>query len=195
VLTITPHVRVDAFELTDDNRDLAWQLGRSLWSRRAESGSGTFELPQLPPGEFGVQVVAVTPAGRPRPLAPWRRTFALTGSNGFVEHVQLEPACALQLDLVEPNGDAFDPAVHGNVTVTLNGVAERGIQRRWTAAAADGKGQVTELDRVPGRSPIWLAAPTDPGNYLLEVFVNGDPRVSQQLTLRPEAQTERVTVY
>ena len=117
----------------------------------------------------------------------------MTGSNGFVEHVALEEACALRLDLLEPNGAPFDPAVHGNVTITLNRAGELAVQRKWSAQDADGH-FVTALDHVPAAGTCWPSEPVAPGTYLLEVFVNGDPRVHRTLVLGPTVQTERITV-
>lgn len=188
-------VRVDAFELDDQNRDAAWQLGAPLWSRRASSPDGLFELPPLPVGEFGVQLVAVDGEGRPRPLTAWRGAFALTGSNGFVDHVSLEPACALTLDLQDAQGAAFDPRPHGAVQLELTRPATPGLQRRWVAAATEGAGQVTAVDALPAPAPVWLAAPVAPGAYQLEIKIGGAVRAQRTLLLRAEAQTEQVVVY
>ncbi|MFN3240180.1 MAG: hypothetical protein ACE37K_01565 [Planctomycetota bacterium] len=188
------HVRVDAFELDAQNRDGAWQLGKPMWARRTQADDGRYQLPPLPAGEYGIRLLATDADGQLLPMSPFRRAFALTGSNGFVEDVTLEPACALRVELLEPDGSAFDPKRHGNVTITLHAAGERGIQRKWTAARRDGSGTVSEADHVPAPSPIWLAEPVAMGGYTLEIFVNGDPRVHQSLILRAETQTERVTV-
>jgi len=188
------NVRVDAFELNAQNRDGAWHLGKPMWARRTAAANGRYELPPLPPGEYGIQLLATDAEGALLPTSTFRRAFTLTGSNGFLEDVTLEPACALRLELLEPNGNAFDPKPHGNVTITLNAPGEHGIQRKWTAAHPNGTGTITEADHVPAPSPIWLAAPIPPGTYTLEIFINGAPRVHQSLILRAEQQTERVTV-
>lgn len=188
------NVRVDAFELNAQNRDGAWHLGKALWARRTAATDGRYQLPPLPPGEYGIRLLATDAQGQLLPSSPFRRAFTLTGSNGFLEDVTLEPACALRLELLEPNSAAFDPKVHGNVTITLHAAGERGIQRKWTAARRDGTGTISEADHVPAPSPIWLAEPVPLGTYTLEIFINGDPRVHQSLILRAEQQVERVTV-
>lgn len=194
------HIRVDAFQLTPQTQNTAWQLGRPLWARRASADDGVFELPELPPGTYGILMVATDEQGQLLPRAPFRRSYVLDGTNGHVDEVLLTPACALQLDLLEPNGQPFDPATHGNVTISLNTVGNTGIQRKWTAFTkpnADGKvtGTVSEANRVPGAGRIWLDEPVASGSYLLEIFVNGDPRVSQVLNLRiGEQQVETIYV-
>ena len=194
------NVRVDAFQITDSNREIAWQLGQPLWARRTSQPDGRYELPPLPAGEYGIVLVATDTDGLVLPLAPYRRTFVLTGSNGYLEDVPLEPACALQLELFEGSGQAFDPAVHGNVTISLNPTGQTGLQRKWTAwQKTDGGGKATatisEANRVPGTGIIWVDEPVPPGSYLLEIVVNGDPRVSQMVQLRNnERQLEQVFV-
>jgi hypothetical protein len=193
------NVRVDAFELNASNRDTAWQLGQPLWARRTAAEDGVYELPPLPPGEYGILLVATSKEGVLLPLMPFRRTFALNGSNGFLEDVPLEEACALQLQLLETNSQPFDPKVHGNVTISLNPVGQTGLQRKWTTTTkpnAAGKvlGTVSEANRVPGLGPIWLDEPIAPGSYLLEIFINGDPRVSRTLLLR-QNERQQETIY
>lgn len=205
-------VRVDAFEINDGNRDTAWQLQQPLWARRTAAEDGVYQLPPLPPGEYGILLVATSPEGDLLPLQPFRRTFRLTGSNGFLEDVPLEEACALQLQLLETNNQPFDPKSHGNVTISLNPAGQTGLQRKWTTMAkpdaAGGNtggntrsntrsntGTVSEANRVPGPGLIWLDEPIAPGSYLLEIFINGDPRVSQTLLLRGnERQLETIYV-
>ncbi|MGK0156540.1 MAG: hypothetical protein ACI9SE_003509 [Neolewinella sp.] len=197
-------VRVDAFEIDAAKRDTAWQLGQPLWSRRTAAEDGIYQLPPLPPGEYGILLVATSPEGELLPLLPFRRTFVLNGSNGFLEDVPLEEACALQLQLLEINRQPFNPKDHGNVTISLNQPGQTGLQRKWTTnATPNATGQVTtkitgtisEANRVPGPGLIWLDEPIAPGRYLLEIFINGDPRVSQTLLLRHnERQLETIYV-
>lgn len=194
------HVRVDAFEINAGTRDTAWQLGQPLWARRTAAEDGIYELPPLPPGEYGILLVATSPEGALLPLQPFRRTFVLNGSNGFLEDVPLEEACALQLQLLNSNSQPFDPKIHGNVTVSLNPVGQTGLQRKWTTARppdASGKviGTISEANRVPGPGLIWLDEPIPPGAYLLEIFIDGNQRVSQTLLLRGnERQLETIYV-
>jgi hypothetical protein len=194
------NVRVDAFQIRAEQRETAWQLGQPMWARRTAAEDGRYELPPLPAGEYGILLVATDAEGQLLPLQTYRHTFLLTGSNGFLEDVQLEPGCALQLELFEGSGQPFDPSVHGNVSISLNPSGQTGQQRKWTAnktVGADGEaaGTVSEADRVPGKGIIWLDEPVAPGAYVLEIVVNGDPRVSQMLQLRAnERQLEPITV-
>jgi len=186
------HVRVDAFKLNAVNKDSGWDLGQPIWTRQADAEDGTYELPPLPPGDYGIVLVATDTDGNLRPLSAYRQTFALSGNNGFLEDVPLEPACALTLDLFDGNGAPFDPTAHGDTSISLNQVGQVGIQRKWTAKGESG-GTVSQANALTGTGRAWLDQPIAPGSYLLEILVNGSPRVSQTLMLRAEQQTE--TVY
>lgn len=189
-----PHVRVDAFEITDDNRQTAWQLGRSMWSRRTSAEDGNYTLPPLPAGEYGILLVATDDEGALLPMLAYRQTFTLTGSNGFLEDVPLEPACALQLELVELNGQPFDPSVHGNVTIGLNITGQHGTQRKWAMIDETGV-RLSEANRVPGKGVIFPEECLSVGHYTLEIFINGDPRVHRAVVLQPgRTQLEKVPV-
>jgi hypothetical protein len=97
-------VRVDAFRLADPQA-ADWHLGPALWARMAENTDGRYALPPLEPASYGLQVVAVDGNGEPLPLLPYRRVFEITGSNGFIDDVPLEPAArSLQ---VEAAGAAY----------------------------------------------------------------------------------------
>ena len=191
------HVRVDAFRITNDNRD-GWHLGPALWQRRTTANDGRYELPALAPGEYGILLVATDADGELLPLSPYRRAFTLTGSNGFVEDVPLEPACVLLLELIEPNGQALDPDRHGPVTIGLRLAGGPKVQRKWVAkqrAEAGSERSVAAIDRLPAAGLAWPAEPLPPGGYTLEVFVNGDPRLRRPVTLTAgERQTVRVIV-
>ncbi|MEC9048816.1 MAG: hypothetical protein VYA51_12460, partial [Planctomycetota bacterium] len=108
------HLRVDAFSLGESARSEQWQLGRPLWSRRASAADGRYQLPPLPAGDYGVQLRATDADGVLRPLQSWTRPFTLTGDNGFVEDVTLQPGCALRLELVDASGAPLDPAARGS---------------------------------------------------------------------------------
>ena len=190
-------VRVDAFALIAGEPQGAWHLGKPLWSRAASADDGRYVLPKLAPGSYGVQVVAVDREDRPLPLAPYRRVYDLTGSNGFLEDVSLEPACALQLDLYDASGAPFDPSTRGDVRITLQRGGEPAVSRRWTGPRAGGaldQFQVSEVDRVPGPAPIWLATAAAPGPYVLEVSIDGQTVTRQPLQLAAIRQIERVLV-
>lgn len=189
------NVRVDCYQLLadkDPKEQTGWDLGQSLWSRRTSQADGTYELPPLSPGNYGIVLVATDAEGNVLPLSSYRQTFALTGSNGFLEDVPLEPACALILDLQDGQGRPYDPKVYGKTSLSLNVAGQTGIQRKWTAANEAG-GMLSEANAAPAKGKVWLDQPIPPGNYLLEIFVDGDPRVSQPLLLRPEQQTQ--TIY
>lgn len=190
-----PSVRVDAFALTDAaDAAGAWHLNAPLWSRAASSPGGRYTLPPLAPGSYGVRLRAVDAAGAPLPHAAFRRVFEFTGSNGFREDVTLEPACALRLDLVRPDGLPFDPETRGPVTVTLRLAAEPALSRRWVCAGRDGAPSITAIDRLPGPSPVWLAEAVAPGAYSLELGVAGRVLARKTLLLSASTQTERVVV-
>ena len=188
------NVRVDAFQITDDNRETTWQMSQPLWARATSSDDGNYQLPPLGTGEFGILLVATDETGTPLPLAPYRRAFVLTGSNGFVEDVTLEPACHLVLDLLEPNGQPIDPELHGRITIGLRLAGGPPYQRMWSSRSEDGKLQ-TAVNSLVQKGSTWPTEPLPEGNYTLEVFVNGDPRVQQNLYLRAgQTQNERVIV-
>ncbi|MGC6489302.1 MAG: carboxypeptidase-like regulatory domain-containing protein, partial [Planctomycetota bacterium] len=186
-------VRVDAFLLAADAPRGAWHLERPLWSRAASARDGRYRLPPLAPGRYGIRLTGVDEDGRPLPLTPSRRVFELTGGNGFVEDVTLEPACALQLDLVRPSGAAFRAAGRADVAIRLRAATEPALPRRWVSVGPDGA-RSSAVDRLPGPSPIWLAEATAPGAYVLEVAVDGVVQVQRQLVLAATAQTERVVL-
>lgn len=188
------HLRVDAFQIQDAQSTSPWQLGRPLWSRRTSAADGRYQLPPLPPGSYGVQVRATDPDGALRPLSSFSRTFTLTGSNGYLEDVTLQPACALRLELVDAAGEPFDPAGRGDVTITLRRGAELGLRRKWTGRGREG-GAVSAIDRVPTTAPIWLAEPVAPGGYQLELRAGGSVLVQQPLQLTATAQVVQVTVF
>lgn len=187
-------VRVDAFVLELDNRDAAWHLGRPLWQRRAAAPDGRYQLPALPPGEYGILLTAVDEGGAPVPLLPYRHRFALTGSNGFVEDVPLEPGCLFRLELVEVGGTALDPARRGVVGLDLRPTGGEPIPRKWVVDA-HGAALASAIDVLPGVGPVYAAEPVAPGSYTLTVTIDGTVRASVPLLLQPGAgQPERVVV-
>ena len=177
------NLRVDAFALTPENRDGAWWLGQTLWARRSASPDGAYQLPPLAPGEYGIRCVAVDEAGELLPLLPFARTYSLSGTNGFLEDVPLEPGALFALELLDSSNQPYDPVKYGTATLALRWPGGPSVQRKWVvrhngveAGAIDvltGIGVATLADAIPG------------GQYQLEVFVNGDPRVQRQLLLRP----------
>ncbi|MEC8651071.1 MAG: hypothetical protein VXY92_00790, partial [Planctomycetota bacterium] len=188
------NLRVDAFSLGDSARGEQWQLGRPLWSRRASAEDGRYQLPPLPAGAYGVQLRATDADGVLRPLQSWTRPFTLTGDNGFVEDVTLQPGCALRLELVDASGAPLDPAARGSLRVPLRSGDARPQPRKWTGLSTDGRA-VSAIDEAPTRSPIWLADPAAPGSHTLEVR-SGDALLARQaVQLGPIAQIVRATVY
>ena len=190
-------IRVDAFSLRPGQQPGAWHLGEPEWSRVAKSDQGRFVLPALAPGGYGVQVRAVDDEDLPLPYAPFRRVYELTGGNGFLEDVTLEPACALRLDLYDVSGAPFDPMTRGAVRITLHAAGEPALPRRWIAARSGGaldRFRVSEVDLVPGPAPIWLATAAAPGPYILQLEVNGQTIARRPLQLAGSKQTERLLV-
>lgn len=186
-------VRVDAFKVNDGNRAAAWHLEPSLWARRATSTDGRYQLPTLPAGEYGIRLVALDEAGNLLPLLPYLRTFTLTGDNGFVEDVPLEPGCALSLELVDAHGAPFNPTVYGTATIGLRLPGGPPVQRKWFSRQGDT--EATAVDVLPAIGTASLAQAVPAGTYTLEIFANGEPRVSQSLQLRAgERQVERIVV-
>ena len=185
-------LRVDAFALAPSDREAAWHLNAPMWSRVAAAADGRYQLPPLAPGCYGVQVHAVDEQGRPTSLCAFRGTYTLTGSNGFLEDVVLEPGCALRLHVLDAAGAPVDPGVYGAVQLRLHAPGEPGVARRWAAARPDGAGVVSDVDRMPASAPTWLASPVEPGLYTLEVLVRDRVVTRQGLQLAAGAQTERV---
>lgn len=188
-----PHLRVDAYRITEQNRNLSWWLGPVLWARRTKSPDGRFVLPPLAPGEYGLRVLAVDGDGNLQPFLPWSNTFTVTGDNGYVEHVTLEAGSLPLIELVDLTGNPYDPATHGTATLGLREPGGPAVQRRWVVAS--GTVLANAIDTLPGIGPCWPAEPLRAGNYVFEVFVNGQPRVQQTLVLRAgEWQPMRIQV-
>src|SRR5204863_8106891 len=127
-------------------------------------------------------VVATREDGPLLPLLPWRRSFVLTGDNGFVEDVPLEPGALLVLELLDNTGAPFDPAQFGRATLSVRLPGGPAVQRKWLVRTGDRA--VADVDVLPGIGKCELADAVTPGQYQLEVFVNGEPRVRRQLILR-----------
>jgi hypothetical protein len=185
-------VRVEAFRIHDQNRETTWTLEDPLWARKSSSEDGRYPLPTLPAGEYGIKLVGIDEQGAMLPLLPYVRTFRLTGDNGFVEDVPLEPGCALVLELVDANGNPYAPTSYGVATLALRLPNEPPVQRKWYAM--QGGTAVTALNTLPGIGTAALAHAIPAGTYQLEVFCNNEPRVRQLLQLRAERQVERIVV-
>lgn len=186
------YVRVDAFRIHAQNRDTTWAIETPLWARRASSEDGRYQLPALPPGEYGIRLVATDEQGALLALLPYVRTFQMTGDNGFVEDVPLEPGCALVLELVDAHGNPYDPTSYGVATLALRLPNGPPVQRKWFAM--QNGTEATAVDVLPGIGTAALAQAIPAGQYQLEVFSNNEPRVRQLLQLRAERQVERITV-
>lgn len=192
------HVLVSAFALQPGQPEAGWQLGRAMWTRRADADDGVYRLPPLTPGSYGVRLRGTDENGALLPLQPFLRTFTLSGSNGFLEDVQLEPGCALRLELLEPNGQPFSPDERraatgaGEIRLTLTPPGQDAARRLW--AVDQGGGVVQEVDAVPGPGTVHLVEPVPPGAWLLELRIGDTPYVSRTLQLLPQVQTERITV-
>jgi hypothetical protein len=152
-------VRVACFGRTsgDDDR---WHLDAPMWTREATHDNGDYELPPLPPGDFGVLLLGLDEQGEPRPLLPYRRTFLLTGSNGFLEDVALEPGCVLELELRTPNGEPLAEGA-GDPTLDLRLAGGPAVQRRWISVGHEPA--VAALDRPPVAGLFRAAEPLPAG--------------------------------
>ncbi|MBX3463038.1 MAG: carboxypeptidase regulatory-like domain-containing protein [Planctomycetes bacterium] len=177
-----PHVRVDVFPLQPGDESTGWQLGAALWTRRAASADGRYELPELMPGEYGVRVLATDADGDVLPLLPFLHRFVLTGSNAYVEDVVLEPAGIAEFEFVDATGRALDPAAHGAVQLRLHEPGGDGPSRTWTTLG--GGGRQTALDRLPGPGPVAPLQPMPAGSYELLLAIDGQDRLRQFLALR-----------
>lgn len=187
------HVRVDAFRLGDHNRDTSWHLEPALWARRAHAEDGKYDVPRLPPGEYGLRLVALAEDGSLAPLLPFLRTFVLTGDNGFVEDVPLEPGTVLVLELVDAYGAPYEPIKYGTATLSLRLPGGPIVQRKWFCR--DGEHETSAIDQLPGIGIAHAAQALRAGSYELEVFCNGDPRVRTRLELRSgEVLRSRIVV-
>ena len=180
-------VRVDAFRLADPQA-ADWHLGSSLWARMAENKDGRYALPPLEPATYGLQLLAVDGNGEPLPLLPYRRVFEVTGSNGFLEDVPLEPGALLGLEIVDSAGQGFDPARHGTTRLSLHFAGAPHSARKWVAR--QGLTAATAVDVLPGVGRAELATAVPPGPYELEVSVQGSLRTKQPMFLRPGIKNE-----
>ena len=187
------NVQVAAYTLRPDNRELAWQLEKPLWTRRTMSRTeDRLVPPDLPPGEYGIRVFGLDDQGTMLPLVPYVRTFALTGSNGFVEDAVLEPGCILQLELVDSAGQPLDPA-QGAVTLDLRLPGGPAVPRLWQQQRETRT--LGAIDALPGPGVTWPAEPLAPGTWQLDVQVSGQPALQRRLVLRSgERQAERLVV-
>ncbi len=196
-LSLTPiaSVRVDAFVLSPEARGTeTWALGTPLWARRTSAADGRYELPELAPGEYGIRVVAVATDGSLLPMLPFKRRFELTGSNGFLEDVPLEPGCVPTFELVDGNGAALDPAQVGVVRLGIRLVGGPPVARRWVVQGA-GAAAASGIDVLPGIGTVSLAEALPAGSYEFEAAIGGHAPVRRVLALQPGATTnERVVV-
>lgn len=182
-----PRVRVDAFQLADAKAE-GWHLGRALWARMNEAKDGRYQLPALEPATYGLQVVALDGNGEPLPLLPFRRAFAVTGSDGFLEDVPLEPGALLGLEIVDSAGQGFDPTRQGTTRLSLHFAGAPHVARKWINR--QGQAAATAVDALPGVGRAELAEAIPAGPYELEITVNGALRSKQPLFLRAGMKNE-----
>lgn len=188
------NVRVDAFVLGPGSRETAWHHGKALWARRTAAPDGRYTLPPLPAGEYGIRVAATDADGNLEPLLPYSRTFVLTGDNGYVEDVTLEPGCLPVFDLVDAAGAYLDPAQLGAVVaVQLRLPGGPDIPRMWVVTGSQTSAMA--IGALPGVGPVRPADALPAGTYTLEVTVAGNRRLQQSVVLRAgERQQERFVV-
>lgn len=188
-----PHVRVDAWPLQPQSDRDAFHLGASLWARRSAAADGRYVLPELPPGEYGIRVLATDEDFLVLPLLPYLRTFTLTGSSGHLEDVTLEPGCLPEFDLYDATGAELDPASVGAVRLQLHLPGGAPVPRLWTQPVL-GPSTVV-VDALPGRGTVTLAQAVPADTYVLVVTIADQQRVQQFVTLRTgERQRERIVV-
>lgn len=188
------HVRVDAFALLPGQPAGDWHLASPLWARRNTAADGRFVLPEMAPGEYGVRVLATDAEGQLLPLLPFRSTFVLTGSTGYVEEAVLEAGCLLTLELVDATGAPLAPAANGPIVLQLHPAGGAPVGRLWTGTNENGRA-VAALDSLPARGSVAPAEPLPAGSYELLVSIDGQQRARQFVTLRAgERQTERILV-
>ena len=188
------HVRVDAFALPPGHPAGDWHVASPLWARRNTAPDGRFVLPEMAPGEYGVRVMATDADGQLRPLLPFRGTFVLTGSTGYVEEAVLEAGCLLTLELFDATGAPLDPAAHGPILLHLHPAGGAPVARLWNGKNENGRA-VAALDALPARGPASPAEALPAGSYELLVSIDGQQRARQFVTLRAgEHQAERILV-
>lgn len=185
------NVRLDAFALQPGGVDGAWHLGPAKWARRAAAVDGDYSLPALEPGLWGIRLVATDATGELLPLLPWRRTFELTGFNGYLEDVVLEPGALLELEVVDASGQEVDPGRGVTLDLRLPGGP---AQPRYWLGQRDGKA-VRALDALPSAGVVTTAEAVAAGSWQLEVAVGDQPAVAVAVALRAgQRQRERVVV-
>jgi hypothetical protein len=193
-LTPIANVRVDAFVLTAESRETAWHHGKALWERRTGAPDGRYTLPPLSAGEYGIRVAATDADGNLEPMLPYSRTFVLTGDNGYVEDVTLEPGCLPSFELVDGAGALLDPQQAGGiVALQLRLPGGPDVPRAWVVAS--GQASAKAIDALPGVGPVRPAEALAAGLYTLEISIAGNLRLQQSVTLRVgERQRERFVV-
>lgn len=186
------HIRVDAFALQPENRtEGAWTLGQPMWARRTSAVDGRYVLPELAPGEYGIRVVGVHEDGSLLPLLPFARKYELSGSNGFVEDVPLEPGCVPVFDIVDAAGKPLDPTQAGVVALKLRILGGADVSRRWNVTT--GGVAVSATDVLPGVGTVSTAEAVPAGTYEFQVSIAGKVLVQKTVTLRPgDLPVERV---
>jgi hypothetical protein len=200
------NVRVDAFVLSAESRDTAWHLGKALWARRTAAPDGRYTLPPLAAGEYGIRLVATDADGNLEPLLPYSHTYVLTGDNGYVEDVTLEPGCLPVFELVDSAGAFLDPQQVGStIALQLRLPGGPDVPRMWVvmgpALLEGSSGKALEravamaIGVLPGVGPVRTAEALPAGTYSFEVSVAGNRRLQQSVTLRAgERQQERFVV-
>lgn len=185
-----PRLRVDAFGPLADEAP-AWHVGKPLWSRRTEAADGTYVLPELTPGRYGIRVLALDADGALASLLPWRQQFTLTGSNGFIEEIALEPGCVLECDFVDAVGNPIDPGNPPTIALSLSPSGGELVSRRWVVRAGS---PVLAVDALPTVGTAGPEEPLPPGPFTLVVSPQGRASTRLDLQLQPGRQRERVLV-
>ncbi|MFO1077726.1 MAG: hypothetical protein U1E73_08365 [Planctomycetota bacterium] len=188
-----PRLRVEAFALAAGADRGPWQHARPLWSRIADRADGVYALPELAPGSYGIRAMGVDAKGDLLPRLPFLRTYELTGSNGFVEDVPLEPGCAFGIELVDAAGNAVAPPPEEVFALELRQPPGAAVAHRWVQTVSGQRS--VGVDLVSAAGPAWLEQAIAPGVYELTVRERDTVRVQMQIVLRGgERQLERVPV-
>ena len=162
-----------------------------LWQRQTSAPDGVFQLPDLQPGRYTVELAALQADDTLRPLQPAYRSFALSGLNAIDEQVDLRSGTVLTLQLAFSTGAPLDPRQLHGVGVRLR-LQDDDRPIDWVTTAPP---RLCSSDAMPAAGPIRARLALQPGNYSVEIRIGDAVRLSTSLWLRAgERQEESLTV-